>query len=70
MISEQTILTYLLANPNLRDEIHLKGVRFVTSQISKIAFHAYHGIFVAFVHLCLIFFPKNSKMEKLQSKKK
>src|SRR4051812_49433251 len=28
-------LTYLLTNPNLEGEIHLKGVRFVTSQISS-----------------------------------
>jgi hypothetical protein len=33
MNSEKTIRTYLLANPNLEDEIHLKGVRLVTSQI-------------------------------------
>jgi hypothetical protein len=32
MNSEKTILTYLLANPNLEGEIHLKGVRLVTSQ--------------------------------------
>jgi hypothetical protein len=30
---EKTIHTYLLANPNLEGEIHLKGVRLVTSQI-------------------------------------
>jgi hypothetical protein len=29
---EKTIHTYLLANPNLEGEIHLKGVRLVTSQ--------------------------------------
>jgi hypothetical protein len=33
MSSEKTIRTYLLANPNLEGEIHLKGVRLVTSQI-------------------------------------
>jgi hypothetical protein len=32
MNSEKTIHTYLLANPNLKGEIHLKGVRLVTSQ--------------------------------------
>jgi hypothetical protein len=31
--SEKTIRTYLLANPNLEGEIHLKGVRLVTSQV-------------------------------------
>ena len=30
-ILKKTIFTFLLANPNLEDEIHLKGVRFVTS---------------------------------------
>jgi hypothetical protein len=40
---EKTILTYLLANPNLEAEIHLKGVRFVTSQNFKIMFYAYHS---------------------------
>src|SRR3954463_10017851 len=31
MIFGKTTLTYLLAKPNLEGEIHLKGVRFVTS---------------------------------------
>src|SRR3954469_3463301 len=31
MIFGKTTLTYLLANTNLEGEIHLKGVRFVTS---------------------------------------
>jgi hypothetical protein len=30
---EKTTRSYLLANPNLEGEIHLKGVRLVTSQI-------------------------------------
>jgi hypothetical protein len=33
MNSKKTTRTYLLANPNLEGEIHLKGVRLVTSQI-------------------------------------
>jgi hypothetical protein len=33
MNSEKTTHTYLLANLNLKGEIHLKGVRLVTSQI-------------------------------------
>src|SRR4051812_1847106 len=43
MIFGKTTLTYLLANPNLEGEIHLKGVRFVTSLkiiISKFAYHS------------------------------
>jgi hypothetical protein len=43
MIFEKTTHTYLLAYPNLRDEIHLKGGRFVTSQNFKIMFYAYHS---------------------------
>ena len=35
MLYKKTIHTYLLANPNLGDEIHLQGVRFVTSQFFK-----------------------------------
>jgi hypothetical protein len=42
MNSEKTTRTYLLANPNLEGEIHLKGGRFVTSQNFKIMFYAYH----------------------------
>jgi hypothetical protein len=34
MNSEKTTRTYLLAKPNLEGEIHLKGVRLVTSQFS------------------------------------
>ena len=33
MIYARTTHTYFLANPNLKDEIHLKGGRLVTSQI-------------------------------------
>jgi hypothetical protein len=36
MNSEKTTRTYLLANPNLEGEIHLKRVRLVTSQNFKI----------------------------------
>src|SRR3954469_16606720 len=42
MIFGKTTLTYLLANPNLEGEIHLKGVRFVTSLKSCFKTHAYH----------------------------
>src|SRR3954465_3218730 len=38
----KTTLTYLLANPNLEGEIHLKGFRFVTSLKSCFKTHAYH----------------------------
>jgi hypothetical protein len=41
MNSEKTTCTYLLANPNLEGEIHLKGVKLVTSQnLNKSKFHA------------------------------
>src|SRR4051812_33567956 len=42
MIFGKTTLTYLLANPNIEGEIHLKGVRFVTSLKSCFKTHAYH----------------------------
>src|SRR3954468_6223233 len=57
-ILDKTIHTFLLANPNLEDEIHLKGGRFVTSQFYQIwmlieSFNAYHislhfGVFKIF----------------------
>src|SRR3954470_4825934 len=42
MIFGKTTLTYLLANPNLEGEIHLKGVIFVTSLNSYSKTHSYH----------------------------
>src|SRR3954466_16053251 len=49
-ICSKTTLTYFLANPNLEGEIHLKGCRFVTSQIFNLEcytldHHAYHILF-------------------------
>src|SRR3954466_12092127 len=46
MTSERTTHTYLLAAPNLEDEIHLKGVSLVTSQIFRfgLAYHSCHCI--------------------------
>ena len=45
-------LTYFLANPNLEGKIHLKGGRFVTSQMSNLESYAldHHSIsyFIAF----------------------
>ena len=51
-ICSRTTLTYFLANPNLEGEIHLKGGRFVTSQIFNLECHTldhhpYH-VFLAF----------------------
>ena len=51
MIYDKTIRTYSLATPNLEDEIHLKGVRFVTSQFFKNAqacIHSSASCFIAF----------------------
>jgi hypothetical protein len=42
MNSKKTIRTYLLTNPNLEGEIHLKGVRLVTSQIFGINLKILH----------------------------
>src|SRR4051812_8889663 len=52
-------LTYLLANSNLEGEIHLKGVRFVTSQISsnENSYHCIH-IIIACLSCTKIFKPK------------
>src|SRR3954470_21119058 len=44
MTSERTTHTYLLAAPNLGDEIHLKGVSLVTSQILALVLHIIHII--------------------------
>src|SRR3954463_15545611 len=46
MIFGKTTLTYLLAKPNLEGEIHLKRVRFVTSQKSWFQ--------NSFISLCII----------------
>src|SRR3954466_2546128 len=54
MIFGKTTLTYLLANPNLEGEIHLKGVRFVTSLNSYSKTHSYH----LSIHHNLGFFSK------------
>ena len=55
----RTTLTYFLANPNLEGEIHLKGGRFVTSQIFNLGCYTldHHCIsyFIAF-----LFDPRNS----------
>src|SRR3989337_2843426 len=40
MIYGRTTHTYFLANPNLEGEIHLKGGRFVTSQIFNLECYA------------------------------
>ena len=58
-ICSRTTLTYFLANPNLEGEIHLKGGRFVTSQIFNLEcytldHHAYHILF------CILVDPRNS----------
>ena len=44
MTSERTTCTYLLAMSNLEDEIHLKGVSLVTSQILDLVLHIIHII--------------------------
>src|SRR3954462_831320 len=49
-ISAETTRTYLLANPNLEGEIHLKVGRFVTSQISYLECFT-----IIAKHLCILF---------------
>src|SRR3954466_12945324 len=46
-------LTYLLANPNLEGEIHLKGVRSVTAQISSNAKSCYCIHIIMALSLCI-----------------
>ena len=62
-ICSRTTLTYFLANLNLEGEIHLKGGRFVTSQIFNLEcytleHHAYHILF------CILVDPRNSTQLK------
>ena len=63
MIFAKTTHTYFLANPNLEGEIHLKGGRFVTSQIFN--FECY-----TLGHHCISYFiafwldPRNPKQLK------
>src|SRR3990170_4258621 len=49
-ISVETTRTYLLANPNLEGEIHLKVGRFVTSQIFNLECFT-----ILAKHLCIMF---------------
>src|SRR3954466_4156456 len=58
MIFGKTTHTYLLANTNLEGEIHLKGVRFVTSLNSYSKTHSYH----LSIHHHLGFFSKNRSL--------
>ena len=59
----RTIHTYFLANPNLEGEIHLKGGRFVTSQIFNLECYTLD-------HHCISYFiafwldPRNSTQLK------
>src|SRR3954462_3550579 len=53
MIFGKTTLTYLLDNPNIEGEIHLKGVRFVTSLKSCFQSFAYHPCM--HIHLGFLF---------------
>src|SRR3954467_15432201 len=56
MTFRKTTLTYLLANPNLEGEIHLKGFRFVTSL--KSCFQTLH-----IIHVFMIIFKVITKTE-------
>ena len=44
----RTTLTYFLANPNLEGEIHLKGGRFVTSQIFNLECYTLDHYFISY----------------------
>ena len=56
-------LTYFLANPNLESEIHLKGGRFVTSQIFNLECYTNISSCISYLlHFCLD--PRNSTQLK------
>ena len=61
-ICSRTTLTYFLANPNLEGEIHLKGGRFVTSQICNLECYTLDH------HACHIFlhFARSQKFHATQ----
>jgi hypothetical protein len=54
---EKTTRTYLLANPNLEGEIHLKGVRLVTCQIfdGNLKFCTHEIIASPYAHASIFF---------------
>src|SRR3954467_9640926 len=67
MTSEKTTHTYLLAAPNLGDEIHLKGVSLVTSQLFQSLDLVLHCILII-IHLqCHSAFMKFFKLKTLHS---
>ena len=53
MIFAKTTHTYFLANPNLGDEIHLKGGRFVTSQIFNLECYTLDHHCISYFYLLL-----------------
>ena len=56
-------LTYFLANPNLEGEIHLKGGRFVTSQIFNLECYTLDHHFISYF-IAFSFDPRNSTQLK------
>src|SRR4051812_5833974 len=56
-ICSRTTLIYFLANPNLKGEIHLKGGRFVTSQIFNL--ECYTLIIMHNIFSCILVDPRN-----------
>ena len=59
---ERITLTYFLANPDLKGEIHLKGGRFVTSQIFNLECYTlnHHACHI-FLHLLILEISRNSR---------
>ena len=58
-ICSRTTLTYFLANPNLEGEIHLKGGRFVTSQIFNLECYTLDHQCISYF-ICILVDPRNS----------
>ena len=54
----RTTITYFLANPNLEGEIHLKGGRFVTSQIFNLECYTIDHHCISYF-ICILVDPRN-----------
>ena len=63
-IYSRTTLTYFLANPNLEGEIHLKGGRFVTSQIFNLECYTLDHQCISYFILLLVLILENSTQLK------
>ena len=63
-ICSRTTLTYFLANQNLEGEIHLKGGRFVASQIFNLECYTLDHLCISYFNFCILVDPRNSTQLK------